>query len=330
MPRVSHHHASNSLMHGGDEIVAWHAHDLARYDPVNNGFAAREESITKIQAGEHSIGATVITTMETSLYRGFWRGARSVGITVFDPESVVFAIPVSWSRSLTINGESAKSGCVYVPSECYCVQGGDRETFGVILRREKFIETIAALEGLGPDDVNFPSFELELRPAAFGKLHMQLLAQIGRIDDDLGQVEPYVFEQEIFGLLLDTYLSACSDNTPKAYRLRRPERIVQKAEDRFCAAGAAPISLADPCSATGVSRSALYRAFDRVYGVAPLAYFHKRRLMHAHTLLQKGVVRRGGVKQAALRAGLTELGRFSVEYRHLFGESPSTTLNKIA
>lgn len=37
---------------------------------------------------------------------------------------------------------------------------------------------------------------------------------------------------------------------------------------------------------------------------------------------------RGAVKRVALGVGLTEFGRFSVEYRQLFGESPTTTLRR--
>jgi len=34
------------------------------------------------------------------------------------------------------------------------------------------------------------------------------------------------------------------------------------------------------------------------------------------------------VAKIATRFGFTELGRFSVEYREMFGESPSTTLHQ--
>jgi AraC-like DNA-binding protein len=34
------------------------------------------------------------------------------------------------------------------------------------------------------------------------------------------------------------------------------------------------------------------------------------------------------VKRAAYDAGFTEMGRFSVEYRRFFGESPSDTLHR--
>ncbi len=86
--------------------------------------------------------------------------------------------------------------------------------------------------------------------------------------------------------------------------------------------------MADLCCAAGVSQSTLYRAFDAVCGEPPLSYFHKRRLADARRSLTNLPACRGAVKRAALAAGLTEFGRFSVEYRELFGESPSATLSR--
>ena len=46
-------------------------------------------------------------------------------------------------------------------------------------------------------------------------------------------------------------------------------------------------------------------------------------------MLEIGAFDRSPVKQAALSVGLTELGRFSIEYKALlFGHSPSATLSK--
>jgi AraC-like DNA-binding protein len=78
----------------------------------------------------------------------------------------------------------------------------------------------------------------------------------------------------------------------------------------------------------GVSQSSLHLAFYSVCGEPPLAYFHKRRLMRARSALLNSAPERSAVKRAALDVGFTELGRFSVEYRRLFGESPSVTLNR--
>ncbi|MGI9241910.1 MAG: helix-turn-helix domain-containing protein, partial [Verrucomicrobiales bacterium] len=89
-----------------------------------------------------------------------------------------------------------------------------------------------------------------------------------------------------------------------------------------------PVSLADLCRATGVGKSTLYEAFHLVCGLAPMAYFHKRKLTAVRSALVESRPARGAVKQVALRVGFTELGRFAREYRKLFGELPSVKLNR--
>jgi AraC-like DNA-binding protein len=133
-------------------------------------------------------------------------------------------------------------------------------------------------------------------------------------------------EEELFGLMADAYLYSRHEFASTASRIYRSGRIVRKAEECFMAAGGRPVSLADLCAAAGVSKSKLYLAFHNMCGESPLAYFHKRRLIRARSILLNATPARGAVKRAALSVGLTELGRFSVEYRRLFGEKPSTTL----
>ena len=136
------------------------------------------------------------------------------------------------------------------------------------------------------------------------------------------------FAEEVFGLVADAYLYARPGEARKGGGVDRLAPIVRRAEQRFADANAEPISLADLCAAAGVSKTMLYHAFGQICGVPPLDYFHKRRLVRARSILMAPATpHRGGVKRAALSVGLTELGRFSVEYRRLFGESPSTTLN---
>ena len=55
--------------------------------------------------------------------------------------------------------------------------------------------------------------------------------------------------------------------------------------------------------------------------------FKMGRMSQARELLEAGAFDRSSVKQAALGVGLTDLGRFSVEYKALFGHSPSETLS---
>lgn len=72
----------------------------------------------------------------------------------------------------------------------------------------------------------------------------------------------------------------------------------------------------------------LENAFKSVTGVTPHAFFLRRRLNQARSaLLCEEAYQRNGT-DIALGLGFSELGRFSVRYREMFGESPSKTLRR--
>lgn len=310
-----------------DHVSAWRRNNARDYAPVEHGLPVREESITQIGTGEFLTDSALVSSRDTALYR-VQVGVRSVGVTVLDPDYLAFVIPVSWQGEYILNGEAARSTRIYMPgdSKSFYIRGDSRETFGVVLRRDQFIETVAALRGIGPEDVNPNETAIELTSAAANILRMRL-AMI--LDQHENELMCQSLDKELFGLITDAYLSGCPEADSKPGRIQSPERIVRKAEERFMAAveGEA-ISLADLCAAAGVSKSALYTAFHNICGDPPIEYFRKRRFMRARSILLKSSPQRGAVKRSALEVGFTELGRFSVEYRRLFGESPSATLRK--
>ena len=132
------------------------------------------------------------------------------------------------------------------------------------------------------------------------------------------------------GMLTDLYLHAQPPPAHEARTAARLGKIVRKAEDCFAATQGQPVSLSDLCAAAHVSQGTLYHAFMVMCDASPMEYFKKRRLTDARMALLDSVPERGSVKQAALGAGLTHLGRFAAEYRSLFGELPATTLNNRA
>ena len=80
--------------------------------------------------------------------------------------------------------------------------------------------------------------------------------------------------------MTDADLYARSNTASNSGRAQPPERIVRKAEDTFVAAGGGPTSLADLCSAAGISKNALYPAFHAVCRQPPLEYFRKWRRLY--------------------------------------------------
>lgn len=282
----------------------------------------REESITQIGCGELLTDYAIISSGDAALF-SVRHYVRSVGVTVLDPEFIGFAMLVSWSGEQVINGEPASSTRIYLPVESLYVRGDRRETLGVTLRRGRFIETVAALRGIDPEDLRPVDRSVELTPADAVNLHRQLSARAYKSPRSIGQRD---LEKDLFSLMADAYLYANPETPSNTRRVHQLGRIVRKAEECFMAAEGGPVSLADLCVVAGVSKSTLYLAFHNMCGESPLAYFHKRRLMRARSALLNGTPERGTVKRAALDAGLTELGRFSVEYYRLFGEPPPSRL----
>jgi transcriptional regulator GlxA family with amidase domain len=75
-----------------------------------------------------------------------------------------------------------------------------------------------------------------------------------------------------------------------------------------------------------VSERALRKVFQDTYGVSPSRYLRRLRLSEARRALLSAQDRMVTVTEIATLFGFAELGRFSVEYRAVFGESPSVTL----
>jgi AraC family ethanolamine operon transcriptional activator len=103
-------------------------------------------------------------------------------------------------------------------------------------------------------------------------------------------------------------------------------QIVRIASEYFDAHADERVSLADLAKVAAASARSLNYAFQDLVGMSPMRYFRMKRLGRARSKLVQASPQRGAVKQAALSAGYTHLGRFSAEYHELFGELPSVTL----
>lgn len=86
------------------------------------------------------------------------------------------------------------------------------------------------------------------------------------------------------------------------------------------------LTVADVAEAVGVSIRALQEGFRRDLATSPTAYLRDLRMARANAELRLGDPGRTSVTEIAMRCGFVHLGRFSIEYRQRFGESPKRTL----
>jgi AraC-like DNA-binding protein len=111
---------------------------------------------------------------------------------------------------------------------------------------------------------------------------------------------------------------------------RRHSSIMRRFEEFLEANSDRAIYLAEICEAVGTAERSLRAACEEHLGMGPIRFLNLRRMHLARVALFRGDVRETSVTRIATDHGFWELGRFSVAYRKLFGETPSETLRRPA
>jgi AraC-like DNA-binding protein/TolB-like protein len=107
--------------------------------------------------------------------------------------------------------------------------------------------------------------------------------------------------------------------------VRKPlPRGLKKATEWLEAEPGRPWRLSELAAACGVAPRTLQKHFRRFLGRAPLAFLRELRFEWARQELLAGGEPRN-ITEIATRCGFGHLGRFAIEYRQRYGESPSAT-----
>ena len=103
--------------------------------------------------------------------------------------------------------------------------------------------------------------------------------------------------------------------------------LVEQAERLALAHLDEPLHISVLCRTLEVSERTLRKAFHKIHGLPPCRHLRMSRLSQARRALLSADCKGVTVTEIATGFGFVELGRFSVEYRKVFGESPSQTLH---
>ena len=104
--------------------------------------------------------------------------------------------------------------------------------------------------------------------------------------------------------------------------------LVQRAEKLALAYVDKPLQVSALSRAIGVSERTLRKLFNEIHGRPPSRHLRMLRLSQVRGALLSARGQLVTVTEIATAFGFAELGRFSVEYRKVFGESPSQTLHQ--
>lgn len=146
-------------------------------------------------------------------------------------------------------------------------------------------------------------------------------AKLPPTDAALGQLQAELIEAFLWGIMLHENKSYERHSLSGAAIVRRVEAWVD---------GRAPetIQIGDLCRELHLSRRTLQRAFTETLGIGPARYLSHKRLIAVRAELRRADPAELRVTDAATKYGFWQLGRFARDYRQMFGERPSETLNR--
>jgi len=135
--------------------------------------------------------------------------------------------------------------------------------------------------------------------------------------------------QEMEDDLLASFLSLVEDPQATGKQAAFPaDYALKHAEDYICANLEAAITRDNLANIAGVSIRSLSRAFEKKYGIGPMAFVRQRRLDACYARLRGSKPGTTMVTDVAMSHGFNHFGKFAIAYKKAFGESPSESLIK--
>ncbi len=203
----------------------------------------------------------------------------------------------------------------------------DCDQLMVRIERQLVDRAISAQLGRpAPEAVRF-QLGFAWRDCAPWRCLLQYLSQCASQPFDAAQYRLMVGQIE--QLVVSTLVGAQAHDADQLKAARRTTvlpRHVRRVEEYLREHVAEPISADQMALIAGVSLRSLYAGFREYCGVSPLQYLRNLRLDGARQTLSGEPD--SNIASVAMRWGFGHLGRFSMEYKERFGESPSQSVRR--
>jgi AraC family ethanolamine operon transcriptional activator len=149
-------------------------------------------------------------------------------------------------------------------------------------------------------------------------LHGQRL----RRDPELQEMISY----QIPFLLVDTLMTSSAPKLRNTAESRN--RALSSAIDYIRSLPNKAVTVEHICRDIGINKRTLQRAFMDIYSITPKHYLQALRLNSVYKTLLHSDPATTTIRDVAIDEGYWHMSQFAADYRRLFGELPSTTLNR--
>ena len=287
-------------------------------------------------------------SVQTGPGEGKYRSRRIFGRDLvlmyysFSPKMLVHTVPKrDWAvlvmslepqSDLVFNGRAARPFDLFLSAgrDGYMTTGEDRRNLAIGVRKSRLVSACAAVAGVGEEDLVLSDVVLQREQILGQRVYRALIGDAAQP----GEESPAEVQFAMTEALENDLISALAVQATPAVR-RVPEvnafrvdalRVVRAAT---AASKVLPAPcLADLCAAAGVSQRWLHKCFVDLLGMSPYRYIRLARLSKARDMLLATEDRPLLVKSVALSLGYRMSGRFAADYRSVFGENPTDTLQR--
>lgn len=306
---------------------------LRDYDPdllrgvINGG--DMEHAILK--SGNCSADVCQWSGSELTFNRGFYDFPTFVRGS-FPGNNLCIGIAQGRHEPVWINGHQVDARSIQVYAEgCELLYRAGRDTDWAAITIPREVLQRQAIEQLG-HELSLPASGMW--NLSVDRLHIdRCLSLVNRATETLpgASLRTPIREREILSALVE--LVAIADplvGREIEDRVRYRLDTIQRADSMIRSLieqGGSYLSL-PLCRALGISERGLQMHFKEALGLGPKAWFRCIAMNRVRSELIQRDNRPGSVAETAVKYGFDHLGRFSRDYRELFGESPSETLRR--
>jgi len=237
-----------------------------------------------------------------------------------------FFIPLDSSFEWCVNGRKAadKSLGYLGPGAVHVVTTREPTDWLLLQADVGILEPF--LREQGHDDEWAPVSIFEPEPHALENLKLAIRTAIVFGQSQPGRMQQAVVRENLRNALLSS-LSAAIPSSGRGPAMRQ-DVAAARIQTIFEERGESAVTSAELRLALSISERSLRRVFHEMYGTSPARYLRHRRLHLARRALRDPTRAASSVTDVCFGLGFFDPGRFAVDYRKLFGESPSVTLKR--
>ena len=248
----------------------------------------------------------------------------------FPPETICFGIEISSQGKAVWRGFKYSNQDVLISSdrEIDLKVPAGYEMFIVAVERELLLEYADLQQRcLCQEDLRKNLGRANSAALNAIKAYLQSNFALLKLDLDDPQIYPDAqsVTQDVVSLLITVLLSTEDFSAQLSHSLQRVQ-LVKQLEQYMLAHLDQPLTIEQLCAIAGISERSLNNYFHDLLDISPIAYFKALRLNRVRSALKLADPTIDKVTSIAKQLGFQHMGYFSMDYKAMFGESPSKTL----